>query len=646
MWNSNLNDARLQNYARKAHYRRLLLPVIAVAIVGAFALFTPSKDGQAAPFPLCDTYGVLFQYPGGVNTQVHHIDMVTGADTQPSGSPIANRTINAIGFNVKDQFIYGWDHTQNTLVRVHNDHTAESLTITGYAPALGNSIIIGDVDDNGHYWLINSTTDEWVQVDLTTPTPTLLSSGSAAGISGSAGADWAFIPDTNNLYRIMEDAGITASLWSFNRTTHAWTNHGVLAAITGTNRTMGAFYTDADGFLYGSANPTGNIYRADVSAVTAALFATGPSSSSNDGARCAQAIIPIDFGDAPSGYDTLLADDGPRHAVAAYDDSTNTAPLMLGKKIDIETDGFPGGQAIGDDDDDIDDERGVTHIVATPGTPTALSIPAFVTNNNGQQATLAGWVDLDSDGAFETGERVMQTIPANSSSTYELNFPTATFNANSYARFRVFQGVVADPQPIGSATGGEVEDILVQVGTYSAGKTASPPEGTTIKSGQTVTYTLSIQNTGATALTNLKIDDDLTDVLDDATLEGTPIVNPASAGTASVVGNTLEFSGDIGVGQTVTVTYTVKVEFLGSLGNGALGNTILAAHSNCHPDVNGDTVTVNDPACNTDHPVLGLAATGMNIWTVLSAAGGLIAISALLLWMNSPRRNAKIASDT
>lgn len=610
----------------KYRLKHLGIAGLFLVMLVASVLIMPGKIAFSAPYPLCDTFGILFQYPGGVNTQVHHIDMVTGTDTQPSGSPITGHTINAIGYNMKDNFVYGWDDTQHTLVRIHSDYSVENLSITGYGgPTSG--IIIGDVDDNGHYWWIGGAT--WYEADLTTATPTLLNSGSAAGITGLAGADWAFIPGTNALWRIMDNNPTdSVSLWSFDRTTHNWTDHGVLAGITGSDRTMGAFYTDADGFLYGSSNPTGRIWRANTSAVTAALFATGPSSSSNDGARCAEAIMPIDFGDAPSSYDTLLADDGPRHSVPGFNNANDTAPLMLGKKIDIETDGFPGSLADGDDNDNIDDERGIAHIVATPGTPTAFSIPVTVTNNNSSVATLAGWIDLDNDGAFETGERVTATIPASSgAAVYRLDFPSTTFTTNTYSRFRLFSGNIANPLPTGSTAGGEVEDVLVQVGSYSTNKTANPPEGTTVKSGQTVTYTLNIKNTGATNLVNLKIDDDLTDVLDDSTLVGNPTVSPSSSGVASVKGNALEFLGDVAVGQTVTVTYTVKIQFLGSLGNGVLGNTVIAAQSNCHPTVSGGAVNVNDPDCNTDHPVLGLAATGMDVWTVFAIAGALIIVT-------------------
>lgn len=620
-------------------------PVVVLVLSGiaGFVItgtFLEPKPTQAAPYPLCDTNGFLYQYPGpGTQTHVHSIDMVTAQNTIVPPD-ITGRQINAVGYNIKDNFIYGWDDAAagKTFVRVHADHTAEPLTISGYTGPL-TGIAIGDVDDNGHYWFIAGA--NWHQVDLTTPTPTQIDTGSAAGIIGSAGADWAYVPGTDSFYRIMDDSG-DGRLWSFSRTTKTWTNHTPVAPIAGisgaADLTIGAFYADPEGYLYASSNTSGKLWRLNINSIpyTAEHIGTSAPSSSNDGARCALASVPIDFGDAPSSYSTLLSDDGPRHAAIAYNNFNHTSSLMLGKKIDVENEGFTGSLAVGDDADDIDDERGVTHIVATPGTPTALSIPAFVTNSTSQAATLVGWVDLDSDGVFETGERVTKTIPANSNGTYELNFPTATFNANSFARFRVFSSTdtsdaAVNMLPTGPAAGGEVEDVLVQVGTYSVGKSANPADGSAVDPGQNVSYTLTIQNTGLTALTNLKVDDDLTDVLDDATIQGSPVVNPGSAGTASVDGNTLEFAGDVGIGETITVTYTVKIKDSGTLGNAALHNAILAVHSeSCHPSISGDSATVSDPDCITDHTVAGLANTGTNIMYPLLLATGLVGISGVM----------------
>lgn len=626
-----------------------ILAVI-IAVVACATLAMPPKQGQAAPFPACDTNGFLYQYPGGP-TQVHSIDMVTGADTVVPPN-INGHEINAIGYNIKDNFIYGWDDSANkTFVRVHSDHTVDPLSIAGYTGPLDN-IIIGDVDDNGHYWFIAGT--HWHQVDLTTPTPTQIDSKPLPAVPAgyTAGADWAFVPGTDSFYRIMDNGGVDMRLISFSRTSQTWTDHTPvtpLAGITDPNDfTMGAFYADPEGYLYASSNsPSGKLWRVNTASAPYAAehIGTGTPSSSNDGARCAVAPIPIDFGDAPSSYSTLLGENGPRHAVVGYNNFNHTAEMMLGKKIDVENDGFPGAQAAGDDADDIDDERGVTHIVATPGTPTALNVHVYVTNNSSQQATLAGWVDLDNDGVFEVGERVTTTIPGGAG-TYELNFPTTTFTTNSFARFRVFSIGDTSPAavnllPTGPAAGGEVEDVLVQVGTYDASKTSNPVEGSVVTPGETITYTLTIKNTGLTPLTNLKVDDNLADVLDDATLEGAPVVNPIAAGTASVSDNILEFAGDVGIGETVTVTYAIKIKDAGSLGNTALNNSVFAVHSaSCHPDVSDGSPSVSHPDCQTAHTVGGLANTGGNMLLPLAFAGGLIGISVVALYVGY-RRSAQ-----
>jgi fimbrial isopeptide formation D2 family protein len=365
--------------------------------------------------------------------------------------------------------------------------------------------------------------------------------------------------------------------------------------------------------------------------------------NSNDGARCALASVPVDFGDAPSSYSTAIADDGPRHSIINFNINTSTAPLMLGSNVDIEEDGQSTGDADGDDNThqgtpSVDDERGVTQIVATPGNSDPLTVPVTVANATSTAATLVGWIDLDNDGTFETTERVTANIPAGFNGSQDLTFPAppAPYSTNTYARFRLFSANDTSPAatgqlPTGPALGGEVEDVRVQVGSYDVSKTSDPADGTTVDPGAVVTYTLTIKNTGSTPLRDLNLDDNLTDVLDDATLQGTPSASPS--GTVTVNGNTLQFTGDAGVGETIKVTYAVKVKSSGALSNAVLSNSVVAANSaSCDPTVNNGSVTVGDP-CKTTHRVGGLANTGMNIFTLLLLSVGLLAAAATSLYL-------------
>lgn len=610
--------------------------LIAIAVLTIVAL--PSKKSAAAPYLGCSTNGYIVR-DNASHTDIQAIDMVTGAGS-PAGQ-VQNRQLNAIGYNPKDNNFYAWDLQNGVPVRVSSDFsTVTPLTFSGYSGPTAN-IFSGDVDEDGYYWFFAGTT--WYQIDLnTSPNPTFVAQGSFSGITGSNGTDWAFMPGTNSLYRAMDEGGIVR-IWAFDRTSKAWTHIGDTNISSATDGDVGSIYADPKMNLYMSSHVSGKLFRIDLNDTPPfnAVELEAVAASSNDGARCALASVTTDFGDAPAGYNTLIDDDGPRHNVANFDTFSSSAPLMLGKKVDIEEDAFPNTDASGDDADHegvsgmpfVDDERGVTHIVATPGSSDPLTVPVYVTNTVSQAATLVGWIDLDNDGAFEAGERVSASIPAGFTGYHNLTFPVppAPYSVNTFARFRLFSATDTSPAvtsllPTGPAVGGEVEDVLVQVGSYDVGKTANPAEGSTIDPGATVTYTLTINNTGSTALTNLKIDDDLTDVLDDATVQGVPSVNPSSAGTASISGNTLEFVGDVGIGGTVTVTYTVKVKDGGTLGNAALNNYILATHStSCSPTVTNGVAAVSDPDCQTNHAVNGLAATGMNPLIPLGLSASLIA---------------------
>lgn len=642
-------------------HKRLAISLVfaAIAMAAVALIFTQIRPSNAAPYFGCSPNGYIVK-DNGSHTDIQAIDMVTGQGS--SAGQVQNHRLNAIGYNPKDNHFYAWDLQNGVYVRLDADFNVTATFTTtniGYSGPT-NDIFAGDVDEDGYHWFfrVAGGTTTWYRVDTNTATPTFIESGSTANPTDppdtlSEGTDWAYIPGTNKLYRGM-DNGTDITIVAFDRTSKAYSVIGKVTNITAggsAGRNMGAVYADPDGNFYMSSNGTGILWRVDLGAPSGpntftAVELDAADVGSNDGARCVLASIPIDLGDAPTGYDTLIADDGPRHSIVGFNLGSSTAPLMLGTNVDIDPDGFPGAQATGDDDDHqgssfVDDERGVTNIVATPGTPTALAVPVKVTNNSVSAATLAGWIDLDNNGAFDAGERLTASIPANSgTAVYQLTFPSTTFTVNTYARFRVFNGVVANPLPTGTATGGEIEDVLVQVGTYDANKASNPIEGTALDPGQTVTYTITIQNTGATNLVNLKVDDDLTNVLDDATLQGNPIVSPSSAGTATINGNMLEFAGDVAVGGTVTVTYTVKVKDSGTLANASLLNTILATHStSCHPNVSGGSATVADPDCQTTHPISGLADTGTAIVLPLVAAGGLLGAAGLLFYRNHRLRN-------
>lgn len=230
-----------------------------------------------------------------------------------------------------------------------------------------------------------------------------------------------------------------------------------------------------------------------------------------------------DLGDAPASYGTQHGpQNGPSHRIEGFDPASGTAPLMLGSVVDIEDDGAPSADADGDDTAGTDDEDAVALPIAVrSGEQTTATVQ--VTNTSATPATLAGWLDLNDDGVFQAGERVTVPVPASSGTAdYAVTFPVMASEAETFARFRVFSGTVAEPLPTGPANGGEVEDHVVEIAdpamTLEKSATLSDSNGNNVADvGEAVSYSFTVENTGNVTLTDIAIDDPrLTDLPDPA----------------------------------------------------------------------------------------------------------------------------------
>lgn len=94
-----------------------------------------------------------------------------------------------------------------------------------------------------------------------------------------------------------------------------------------------------------------------------------------------------------------------------------------------------------------------------------------------------------------------------------------------------------------------------------------------VRTGQTLTYTVTAQNTGTAAFVGATIVDDLADVLDDASFVAGSAAVSVDGGTAIAVpdptGDRLSWTGTVPAGTTAVMTYRVRV---GTPGDGALIN--------------------------------------------------------------------------
>ena len=121
------------------------------------------------------------------------------------------------------------------------------------------------------------------------------------------------------------------------------------------------------------------------------------------------------------------------------------------------------------------------------------------------------------------------------------------------------------------------------------------PSTTTATPGSTVGYTITVTNAGAVAFTGAALTDPLADVLDDAGYNGDAT---ATAGSVSYASPNLTWTGNLAVGATATITFSVTVSSPDT-GNKVLAATVTSATagSNCP---SGGT----DPRCATSVTVL------------------------------------------
>jgi large repetitive protein len=163
--------------------------------------------------------------------------------------------------------------------------------------------------------------------------------------------------------------------------------------------------------------------------------------------------------------------------------------------------------------------------------------------------------------------------------TATITYTVTVHNPDTGGKLMVNTVASADPGstcPPGSADPACTRTVPVLTPALTIVKTASVA---TAAPGQQVTYTITITNTGQTPYAAAVVTDDLTGALDDAAYGGDAA---ATAGTLSYASPVLTWTGDLAVGATATITYTMTVNNPAT-GDQSLTNTVTsaAAGSNC-----------------------------------------------------------------
>ncbi|WP_409529187.1 isopeptide-forming domain-containing fimbrial protein [Rhodococcus erythropolis] len=171
----------------------------------------------------------------------------------------------------------------------------------------------------------------------------------------------------------------------------------------------------------------------------------------------------------------------------------------------------------------------------------------------------------------------------------------------------VAAGTVLNNKVTGTAkppTGPEITPPSVEtnhlVPGFTVAKTADPVSGTNVAAGQTITYTVTGANTGKTTLDPVVLTDDLSKVLDNATLVDGSLkatVDGAPATVPTLSGTTLSWTGALEAGKSVVLTYQVKIN--DGVAGGVLVNNKVTGTAK---PPTGPEIT--PPPVTTEHPVV------------------------------------------
>ncbi|KAF3912390.1 Zonadhesin [Arthrobotrys entomopaga] len=245
------------------------------------------------------------------------VNILTGVNTTVRSVLNGGIAVNALGYNVLDNYLYAMEGSTGTILRIHSDGTVKRLTTNS-----NWSSIIGDVDIFGRYW-IASGAGQFNILDLRPGSSTYGTSlggnrWSTTGIAPYAIGDWATVPSSGGL---LWSVGLDPSgaqppaLLSFNMTTRAWTTVQKWPTIKGNLGGAGAIFADDNGDIFFIDNASGAIYRTNVYTKAVPIYVSKSSPAGNlDAGRCPYGNIQSDIDKAGN---TVCRNDGLE--VAIYD---------------------------------------------------------------------------------------------------------------------------------------------------------------------------------------------------------------------------------------------------------------------------------------------------------------------------------------
>ncbi|EPR73697.1 putative internalin [Winogradskyella psychrotolerans RS-3] len=276
----------------------------------AFLLHKPSNYtdlqkaniGQAnVAFSCDDGFGYILTNVSSSNgnvTGLYSFDLSTNTLTLIKDPIIAetntSQFINAIGYNIIDNYLYGILSGSSKVVKIDSNGDIELLDITGFT---GTNYASGDIDENGILYLYGN--NKFVAINLNPSSPDYLVANTVLQHSNSVN-DMAFSPVNNKLYMLTSSG--SRSLFEFDPVSNTIINLGNVSGLQSeSSNSFGTAYMDALGNMYVANNSSGNTYKIatpHLGGTTATFYSNLPGVSPGDGARCpSQPTKPIAIAD-------------------------------------------------------------------------------------------------------------------------------------------------------------------------------------------------------------------------------------------------------------------------------------------------------------------------------------------------------------
>ena len=399
-------------------------------------------NSQGQPFSECPTEAFLIQ---DKLANLYGVQLATGFYEKISPNDWGQEKMNALAFNIHDRYLYAFNYYYGTIVQLDSNYDVTMIPIDNMP---NKGFYVGDiaVAENTYYLYrpgsayglyrisLDENNEEYRQI-------VNVISGSDLSL---AIYDLAFHPSNGFAYSV--------DRWGNLLKINVQTGASETLSNVGQSGTFGAVYFDVTGNLYISRNNDGHIFRINTNwdYPVAEFFAFGPSSSNNDGARCALAPIvsldapTTDFGDAPDSYGSSINNNGARHDVG---DGT----LFLGAAVTSEP------NAYADNGSGINDNDGIQFATGIEAGKTAI-----VEITSSATGFVNGWVDADKNGQFDNDEKIIseQAVTAgNNIVAYDV--PTWSETGTTWSRFRLSSQ--ASLSAVGGVSDGEVEDYQVNI---------------------------------------------------------------------------------------------------------------------------------------------------------------------------------------